>query len=285
LNRLQKNISGTTNSSRIRSSLFAGKESEEFFENSIINDKNKNGIVVKVLGPVEIVGIDKPFGRPWALELIVYLALHPQGVPNDIWSAALWPDRRMAQATLHSTASSARKALGCNSLGQEYLPKSHGSLALSTEVTSDWAYFTELIKSEQSANDYSALRLIRGRPFLGLRSFDWVVMEGFVAQIEEMVVEVACRLAEKYLSEGNGPGAMWSARQALLVSPYDERLYRLLMRAADRMGHPEGVEAAMRELLREEDLDTDIRQLVHPETLTLYEQLAKRHRFYTISND
>ena len=44
--------------------------------------------------------------------LVVYLAFHRNGVRHGEWSLALWPDRPVSLATVHSTASDARRALG-----------------------------------------------------------------------------------------------------------------------------------------------------------------------------
>ena len=59
------------------------------------------------------------------------------------------------------------------------------------------------------------------------------------------------------------------ARRGLLASPFDERLYRLLLRAADAEGNPAGVESVMTELLR---LLGD----AHPQTADLYLALTRR---------
>jgi DNA-binding SARP family transcriptional activator len=63
----------------------------------------------------------------------------------------------------------------------------------------------------------------------------------------------------------------------LLVSPYDERLYRMLMRAADLSGNPAGVESAMAELIRLVAEDVEPLDSVHPATMDLYRSLT-RHR-------
>ncbi len=68
---------------------------------------------VAVLGPIEIRGAQRStFTRAWAEELVVYLAMHPNGASNEAWATALWPDRLMAPSSLHSTASVARRSLG-----------------------------------------------------------------------------------------------------------------------------------------------------------------------------
>lgn len=232
-------------------------------------------IEVKILGPVEISGAERPLARAWTTELVVYLALHPGGVANEIWATALWPDRLMAPASLHSTASAARRCLGQAGDGSDFLPRSHGQLALSKGVSTDWDLFCRLSTIGTPRGWESAMELIRGRPFEGLRSGDWTVLEGFVAEIEAAVVSTASLLAEHHLATANPSGAEWAARQGLKVSRYDERLYRLLMRAADLAGNPAGVEAAMVELAHLVADDVEPFDVVHPETLELYRRLMR----------
>jgi DNA-binding SARP family transcriptional activator len=233
-------------------------------------------VEVRVLGPVEIVGAARPFARAWAVELVVYLAMHARGASSEQWATALWPDRIMAAASLHSTASAARRSLGVARSGEDHLPRAHGRLALGDGVTSDWNRFVELSGRQQPESWKRALELVRGRPFDGLRAPDWVLLEGIAANVEAIVVDLASRYAEYCLAAGDPSGAEWSARQGLLVSAYDERLYRILMRAADAAGNPAGVESVMSELVRlvAEDVEPD--DAVHPETLVVYRSLSRR---------
>jgi hypothetical protein len=78
------------------------------------------------------------------------------------------------------------------------------------------------------------------------------------------------------MTDGDAAGAEWSARQGLLVCPYDERLYRVLMRAADLAGNPAGVETTMTELLQLVGGDVEPYDSVHPETYDLYRSLSRR---------
>ena len=233
-------------------------------------------IVVAVLGPVEISGAARPFTRAWAKELVVYLAVHPDGAANDTWSTALWPDRLMAPSSLHSTVSVARRALGTAADGTDHLPRSHGRLALAPSVTTDWACFVALADAGTPAAWRQALELVRGRPFAGLRDPDWALLDGTAPMIESTVVEVSGRLAGACFREGDAAGVEWAARRGLLVSPYDERLYRMLLRAADLAGNPAGVEAVMAELVRVVADEADPLASVHPSTLALYRSLSRR---------
>jgi len=245
-----------------------------------------------VLGPLELRGVARPVARHAAVELIVYLAMHPRGVANEVWATALWPDRIMSPATLHSTASAARRALGRSASGRDHLPRRHGRLELEPTVGTDWQRFVALASSDDPAEWRSALELVRGRPFDGLRRSDWIVLEGVVAAVEESIVDLVISLAEHYLSVDDGRRAERVARRGLVVSPFDERLYRLLLRAADAQGHPAGVERVMGELVqvvtgeavgagstrreRFAGLATATLIAVHPQTATLYRSLSKR---------
>jgi DNA-binding SARP family transcriptional activator len=240
------------------------------------DDADVMEVEVRVLGPVEIVGAARPFARAWAVELVVYLAMHARGASSEQWATALWPDRIMAAASLHSTASAARRSLGVARSGEDHLPRAHGRLSLGAGVTSDWSRFVALSGRNEPESWQEALELIRGRPFDGLRAPDWVLLEGIAANVEAIVVDLASRYAEHCLAAGDPSGAEWSARQGLLVSAYDERLYRILLRAADAAGNPAGVESVMSELVRlvAEDVEPD--DAVHPETLVVYRALSRR---------
>jgi hypothetical protein len=233
-------------------------------------------VEVRILGPVHVVGAERPFTRAWSLDLVVYLALHPAGATTDQWATALWPDRLMAPASLHSTASAARRALGARADGADHLPRSHGRLCLASSVTSDWQAFTAGAADMDPEAWRRSLQLVRGRPFEGVRALDWAVLEGVLPVIEASVVDVANRLATWALEIGDAATAQWAARQGLLVSPYDERLYRVLLRAADLAGNPAGVESAMAELVRLVAEDVEPYDAVHPDTLALYRTLSRR---------
>ncbi|MHB8497102.1 MAG: BTAD domain-containing putative transcriptional regulator [Acidimicrobiales bacterium] len=233
-------------------------------------------IEVAVLGPVEVRGAQREFTRAWARELVVYLAMHPRGATNEAWATALWPDRLMAPSSLHSTASVARRALGRDEHGHDHLPRSHGRLALASSVGTDWDQFVHLSASDTVEGRRQALSLVRGRPFEGLRSADWPILEGIAPAIEASVVDTSERLAEAELADGDPRGAQWAARRGLLVSPYDERLYRLLLRAADLDGNPAGVESVMTELVRLVADDVEPFDSVHPSTMELYRALSRK---------
>jgi hypothetical protein len=150
---------------------------------------------------------------------------------------------------------------------------------LIVECETDWDRFKELASNRGDPDAWRrALELVRGRPFDGLDRGEWAELEGHVAAVETSIVAVACRLGEHALGRGEGGLAHWAALQGLLVSPWDERLYRLMMRAADGLGNRGGVDAALRSLARVLELEGDPLLGIHPETSALYRSLISTSR-------
>jgi DNA-binding SARP family transcriptional activator len=207
-----------------------------------------DGIEVSVLGPVAVRGAAGPFHRSAARELVVYLAFHRDGVRHAGWSLALWPERPVSLATVHSTSSDARRALGRDAAGRPHLPRGV-DLRLGDSVTTDVERFASLATAGDPQELLGAMRLIRGPLFAGLRRTDWAVFDGTQADIEALVVRTALRGAEAFVRLGCGDEAEWMVRQALQVSPYDERLYRALLVATAALGNRVRLRAAMAQLL------------------------------------
>jgi DNA-binding SARP family transcriptional activator len=204
-----------------------------------------DGVEVAVLGPVTVRGTPQPFHRAAARELVVYLAFHPEGVRHDEWALALWPDRPVSAATVYSTASDARRALGRAPDGTARLPCG-SRLRLHRSIGTDVDRFAALARSGQWTE---ALRLVRGPLFGGLRRSDWAVLDGTLVQVEVTVVHAVLQGADTLLSSGRATESEWLVRRGLVVSPYDERLYRALLRALAAQGNRLGLRAAMAQLL------------------------------------
>jgi DNA-binding SARP family transcriptional activator len=230
-------------------------------------------VYVRLLGPVDVVGAPGPFDRPKVVESLAYLTVHPEGASKTAWSTALWPDRRMSPNSLNTSLWQLRRALGADSAGGRRLPASRSRrLRLAAGVCSDLERFEALASDPSPASARQALELVRGRPFDGLGDPDWLVLEGHAARVESLVVATALRIAEAALDAGDPDRANGAARRAILASPYDERLYRVLMLAASESGNSGGVKAAMHELCRA--LGVCEPSLLSPATLETYRRLV-----------
>jgi DNA-binding SARP family transcriptional activator len=245
-------------------------------------------VEIAVLGPVEIRGAARPFLRTSAKELVVYLAFHRQGVRNDVWASALWTGRCIAPSTLHSTASVARRALGPSKEGGDHLPRRGRLLQLGDAVGTDADRFARAAADPDPDRWKEALSLVRGRLFDGLSLADWAVLDGTQAYLESMVVDTALRGARHFLRRGCGEEAEWMIRRGLRVNPYDERLYRALLRATEAMGNRIGLRSTMEELLclageggaRPDRGGTGTSSgfgpaNIHPQTMALFRELAR----------
>ncbi|MGA3353999.1 MAG: bacterial transcriptional activator domain-containing protein [Acidimicrobiales bacterium] len=236
-------------------------------------------IEIALLGTVQVNGAPESFRyRRRLTELVAFLAMHPEGTTTDAFATALWPERRVPVQTLANRLSETRRALGLAGDGRPRLRKA-GRRHLIADAETDWDRFKELSAPARGPEGWrKALALVRGRPFAGLERGEWAQLEGFTAAMESAIVDVASRLGEHSLSCGEAGLAHWAALQGLLSAPWDERLYRLLMRAADGMGNRGGVDAALRSLAVALELDGDPLLGIHPETSTLYRRLTSRPR-------
>jgi DNA-binding SARP family transcriptional activator len=235
-----------------------------------------NAVEVSILGPVEIRNTVEPLGgHPLLTELVVYLAMHPEGATTSAWETAIWPNRRMPQQTIANRLSEARRALGDADDGRPRMRKVD-ERHLIADVTTDWQEFRSLSESEDAASWRGALRLVRGRPFGDLHEGQWALLEGFSAEIEHAISSVALRYGGFALRSGDPDAATWAAHRGLRATPWDERLHRLLMEAADANGDRAGVEATLRHLALVLEIDGDPLRAVHPETARLYERLLGR---------
>jgi hypothetical protein len=82
----------------------------------------KPEVEVRVLGSPEIDGGKDPVDRKKSKELVVYLALHPDGVDESSLKSALWPEQVPSQGSFNQTVSRARLCLGRTEDGAHHLP-------------------------------------------------------------------------------------------------------------------------------------------------------------------
>lgn len=225
-----------------------------------------------VLGPVRLEGVANPPRRGKLLEFACYLACHPAGVDLDAVTTALWPDQLPTPGTVWNVSSAVRRTLGRGADGETHLER-YGRQQLGPGVGFDWAQFHALAASQEPEDRRKALALVRGRPFADV-DWPWAVTEGLVAMMESVIVDVAVAAAEAALETGEHEGARWAAEQGLLASPYDERLYRILMQVAAAQGGSGGVKAVMARLTAVLEADVEPEDVVAVETKALFERLT-----------
>jgi hypothetical protein len=235
-------------------------------------------VMVRVLGSVEVEGGAKPLvGK--SLELVVYLACHPDGVSVDRLKTALWPERVPRPQTWMNRVSSCRQLLGAGADGEFLLPHFEGQLARLSPLVRNDVGLIEVSLRQSDADPGSAMTvlreamaLVRGRPFDAPSGYEWAYSELHVAHAERVVADAAHRLASLALGAGEWRVALWASELALSVAPCDESLHQDRMRALHAGGDARAVDAAMRDLLGAVGADAP-EGVLHPDTVELYEQL------------
>ncbi len=234
-------------------------------------------LMVKVLGPVEVVGSAENIEKSRTLESIVYFVMHPKGVSKELWATSLWPDQLLTRDSLNTSLWQIRKALGVGSDGAKYLlPAYTGILKLSELVSSDMFQFRVLSESTNAEDWVAALSLITGRPFDGIGEPTWLILEGYLSDIEARIVDLGLKLGALKLEQEDPKTAEFAARQSLLAVPYDERLWRLLLRATAAQGNKMALDTVMWELASVLECEDDYLSGVSNETAALYRVLSGR---------
>lgn len=252
-------------------------------------------VLVRVIGEVEAVRLTPEGEQPIrprkhrGLELLAYLSRLEAPVSTEDISAAMWPGGANSIKTLHNVVSDLRGCLGTDRDGRPVFPPADGGrYHVSERVMTDYAVFRTLADIASALDDQQAplvadiltdaLTLVRGEPFVGGgRGYAWVSHQRGV--MVAAIVDAAEEVAEIRLAEGDWKAAECAARQGLRAFPCDERLYRLLMRAAHAAGNAAGVQRVFNELcevVADPDLGAEPEDTVHPETVALLEFLLAR---------
>ena len=242
-------------------------------------------VEVRVMGTVDVLGAAQPFTSRRALDLVTYLAFHPDGADRDQLRAHLWPpDDPPSESTFANTVSRARKALGLDQNGKPYLPRvsQKGIYRLRPEVGTDVARFEALVSAASSDTSdrgrqqlQTALELVRGTPFTGGTGdmYRWADF-GLRTQIDCMVDNVVHELAQRCMEAGDTEGARRAVMTSLQLVGVCEECYRWrLMAAAENPTEVRQIMAELVGLLKRENDQPEADDLISPDLLELYEQL------------
>lgn len=140
-------------------------------------------LLVRVLGPVEIVGSERPIDRRRCTELVVYLALHPEGVDEGRIMAALWPESAPTRGAFNETVSRARRRLGLDPTGVHHLlPVDNRRYRLGPFAATDADVMRDFPDCSEAA------RLVRGLPFEGTgRGYEWAYEEAHAYRLSAVI--------------------------------------------------------------------------------------------------
>lgn len=234
-----------------------------------------------LLGPVQVVGatgVVEPTKQARLTELAAILALNG-GCDHTTIDACYFPGQRVNDNARNTQISKLRRWLGKAADGDDFLPRYQcmAGYRLHKEVTSDWDRWQELLPAGPAAAPTEALeealRLVRGRPFDGVRSRRYAWAETLKQQMISAIVDASYELARRRLMEGQWRAAEAAVVIGLSVEPGMERLWRTRILAAYAAGNIPALQEAVDRLLSiVDELGGDLEQ----PTEDLLEQLLAK---------
>jgi DNA-binding SARP family transcriptional activator len=230
-------------------------------------DDQLPSVVVRCFGGfgIEVGGAAVELGsvRPRARQMLRLLALHAgRPVHREVLAEALWPgaDVETASRSLHVAVSSLRRAL------EPHLSRSSPSiiardgeayrLALPPRSRIDLLEFDSALsraRSARSRGDHQesvaayrrALELHHDELLPEDGPSEWLVRERDRRSAE--ACEAARIIAERLLEEGDAAGAAEVSERGLQLDRYQDRLWRIRIRACQQAGEPAAAQLARRE--------------------------------------
>ncbi|WP_055495528.1 LysM peptidoglycan-binding domain-containing protein [Streptomyces sp. TP-A0356] len=231
---------------------------------------------IRVLGPVEVTGVDNTGHGPRMAQLAALLYFRP-GRSADVLCADMNPISPWSTSTLNARMQGLRSCLGSDPVGNPYVPRRKAAedpYRLAPTVRCDWTRFLQLVEralplGPSGLTDLEkALTLVRGRPFGG-RPLPWA--EPHQQEMTTRIIDIAHTVATYRTPQG--PHHDLSAARQAVATGLDaddtaELLYRDWMRIEHAAGNRSGLHAAVtrvQQINRALDcsLETETEQLIN----------------------
>ncbi|MFJ8364276.1 hypothetical protein [Streptomyces sp. NPDC093984] len=208
---------------------------------------------IRVLGPVEVTGVDSTGHGPRMAQLAALLFFRP-GRSADVLCSDMDPVSPWSSSTLNARLQGLRRSLGNDPAGNPYVPRrSSGEdpYQLAPGVRCDWSRFLQLVEralplGPSGLTDLEkALTLVRGRPFGG-KALPWAVP--YQQEMVTRIIDVAHTVAT-YRTPAGPHHDLSVARQAVAtgldVDDTAELLYRDWLRIEYAAGNRQGLHMAI----------------------------------------
>ncbi|MFC4469214.1 hypothetical protein ACFPH6_32655 [Streptomyces xiangluensis] len=231
---------------------------------------------IRILGPVEVTGVDSTGHGPRIAQLAALLYFRP-GRNADVLCCDMDPVSPWSLSTLNARMQGLRRSLGNDPAGSPYVPRRKSGedpYRLSPGVRCDWTRFFQLVERALPLGPsglpdlVTALALVRGRPFGG-KALPWA--EPYRQEMTTRIIDVAHTVATYRTSPGPQQD-LSAARQAVAtgldVDDTAELLYRDWLRIEHAAGNRSGLHSAIarvQQVNRELDcsLETETEQLIN----------------------
>jgi DNA-binding SARP family transcriptional activator len=186
---------------------------------------------------------------PAQSQLIVLLALHPDGLSNKELRIFLGadPEHPKPADSLRQLIARTRRALGKADDGSEWIEYlGRGRYGLHIDARLDWREFEALATAgmtlARTGPLTDALSMVRGQPFAGC--YYWWIDVATIESVTARIVGAAEALAELCLADHDPTAAARASRIGLAADPSAEPLWRIQMRAEHAAGNLAGVREA-----------------------------------------
>ncbi|KUN17573.1 hypothetical protein AQJ11_37555 [Streptomyces corchorusii] len=231
---------------------------------------------IRVLGPVEVTGVNSTGHGPRMAQLAALLYFRP-GRSADVLCADMDPVSPWSTSTLNARMQGLRSSLGSDSAGNLYVPRrktGEDPYRLSPQVRCDWTRFLELVQSALPQGPAglteleNALALVRGKPFGG-KALPWA--EPYQQEMITRIIDVAHTVAT-YRTPPGPHHNLSAARQAIAtgleVDDTAELLYRDWLRIEHAARNRQGLHTAITRLQQVNraldcSLETETEQLIN----------------------
>lgn len=219
----------------------------------------EQAVKVYVLGPLRISGArhERRGIRTTALELIAYLALHPNGCSRDELLEAFWPngDPKKTRHRLYQATRDARRLLGDAAVSNEHDHYRLDRAQVEVDLDELEHRLDELRAARTENRDPTrlegALSLFDGAPLAG-SDYPWAASE--IQRLRLIQTDLCAELAEARLARGEARSALDASVRGIEGDPLNERLWRAALEAEGTLGMRDAVEQrynALRQLLDE----------------------------------
>ncbi|HET6857483.1 MAG TPA: hypothetical protein VFH94_10355 [Streptomyces sp.] len=241
-------------------------------------ERDRHAPEIRVLGPVEVTGVDATGHGPRTAQLAALLYFRPGRTANSV-CADMDPVHPWSLNTLNARMQGLRRALGNDPDGNPYVPRRKSGedpYRLSPHVRCDWERFLAVVEhalpvGPPGVTDLEkALRLVRGRPFGG-KPRPWA--EPHQQEMITRIIDVAHTVAS-YRTPTGPHHDLSAARQAVAtgldVDDTAELLYRDWCRLEHAAGNRQGLHTA---ITRIQDINHTLDCSLEPETEELINEL------------
>ncbi|MET8288352.1 hypothetical protein ABZV80_24285 [Streptomyces sp. NPDC005132] len=231
---------------------------------------------IRVLGPVQVTGVDSNGHGPRIAQLAALLYFRP-GRSAHVVCSDMDPASPWTPSTLHARLRGLRRALGNDPDGIPYVPRRKSAedpYRLSPSVRCDWTRFEELAElalplGPAGLNDLEeALALVQGPPFAG-KALPWA--EPYQQEMITRIIDVAHTVAT-YRTPAGPHHDLTAARRAVAsgldVDNTAELLYRDWLRIEYAAGNRQGLHTAITRVQQvnralDFSLETETEQLIN----------------------